>query len=93
MIDKLLRESSVAEEFIEEGFKRGIERGRQEGEARERDEGVRAAVKLLLQGRFGTLDAALLAAIERADKATLEQVLLHAATDTPEELRARLGVG
>lgn len=81
MIDELLRESSVAEEFIEEG--------RQEG----RELGLREAVRLVLQGRLATLDHALVAAIERADEATLELVLLHAATDSPEQLRSRLGVG
>lgn len=39
----------------------------------------------------GALDPALLAVIAQADKATLEQVLLHVATDTLERLRARLG--
>jgi predicted transposase YdaD len=92
MIDELLRESSVAEEFIEEGFKRGIEQGREQGREEGRSAGVRDAVLLLLEGRFGALDPALVAAIERADKPTLEQVLLHGATDTSEQLRARLGL-
>jgi len=84
VIDELLRESSVAEEFIEEGFKQGREQGREQG--------MRMAARLALQGRLGALDQALLDAIERADEATLERVLLHATTDTPEEIRARLGL-
>jgi hypothetical protein len=77
MIDELLRESGVAEEFIEQG----------------RREALRNAVRLVLQGRFATLDAELLAAIARADEAALEAVLLHATSDTPEQMRARLGLG
>jgi hypothetical protein len=50
-------------------------------------------VRLVLQGRFAALDQDLLAAIERANEATLELVLRHGATDTPEQLRARLGLG
>jgi hypothetical protein len=77
MINELLRESSVAEEFIEQG----------------REEGLRDAVRLLLESRFATLDQRVLETLARADRATLEQVLLHAATDTLEQLRSRLGLG
>ncbi len=79
MINEWLRESSVAEEFIEQG--------REEG----RNQEARRMARLVLQGRFTTLDADLVAAIERADAATLEQALLHAATETLEQLRSRLG--
>lgn len=88
MIDELLRESGMAEEFIREG----MERGRQEGLERGRDETLRQSVRLALEGRFGTLEPELVAAIERADQAPLEQMLLHVATETPAQLRARLGL-
>ncbi len=66
----------MAEEFIEQG--------REEG----RNEEARKLMRLVLQGRFTTLDADLVAAIERADAATLEQVLPHATTEALEQLRA-----
>jgi hypothetical protein len=47
---------------------------------------------LVLEGRFGPLEQALVDAIGRADRATLEQVLRHATADTPEQLRSRLGL-
>ena len=45
MIDELLRESGVAEEFIREG----MERGRQEGLERGRDEALRQSVRRALK--------------------------------------------
>jgi hypothetical protein len=56
------------------------------------DEGMRKSVRLAMQGGFGPLDEDVLAAIQRADKATLENVLIHIATDTLEQVRARLGL-
>lgn len=76
MLDDLLRESSVVSEWIEEGMQQG----------------TRSTILRVLEGRFGAVDAALAAAIERADEATLAELSLHAGTDTLDQLRARLGL-
>jgi len=51
----------------------------------------RDAVTLVLGGRFGELPFDLTQAIATADREHLQDVLAHAATDTLDELRARLG--
>ncbi len=78
LLNDLLRESSVVADWLDEG--------RAEGRAA----GMRASVRLALQGRFGPLDEQLQAAIARAGEAALEGALMHIATDTLEQLRARL---
>jgi hypothetical protein len=77
MMEDLVRQSSIAEALIDEGM----------------SEGLRESVRLAVEGRLGALDEELRAAIERADQPTLRAVLTHIATDTPEQLRARLGAG
>ncbi|HLJ82434.1 MAG TPA: hypothetical protein VKT52_13165 [Ktedonobacterales bacterium] len=72
VIDEILKESSIAEVF--------------------REEGMRRTVHIVLEGRFGPLADDLLAAINGADEAALEQVAAHAATDTLEQIRERLGL-
>jgi hypothetical protein len=81
MIEDILRHSSVAQALIEEGRDEGL------------NEGMRESVRLVIEGQLGPLDDELRAAIERADQTTLRVVLAHVATDTPEQLRARLGLG
>jgi hypothetical protein len=76
MIDELLRESSVARLFIDEG----------------RTEGLRESVRIVVAGRFGAPDAQLQRAIEQADRATLETVLAHIGSDTLEQARSRFGL-
>ena len=80
MIDELLRESSLAELFIEEGI--------EEGERRM----ARRMTQAALEGRFGSLSAEIVAAIAAADEATLLDIVAHAATETLEQVRARLGL-
>jgi hypothetical protein len=43
-----------------------------------------------MEGRFGPLDPALLAALAEADAATLRALMPHLATETLDQLRARL---
>ena len=88
MIEDLLRHSSVAQALIEEGRDEGLRQGRDEG----LNEGMRESVRLAIEGRLGPLDEELRTAIERADQTTLRNVLAHVAADTPEQLRARLGL-
>ena len=80
MIDELLRESGIAQLFIEQG--------REEG----REEGERQMARLALEGRFGALSEDMLAALGSADEATLRDLVAHIGTDTLEQARARLGL-
>lgn len=61
-----------------------------EGRAEGRAEGLREAVRLALEGRFGALDADLLAALNAADEARLREVIAHVASDTLGQVRERL---
>jgi hypothetical protein len=63
-----------------EGVEEGLERGLEEGLERGRMEEKRAAVHRLVDARFGTMSEALSAQIEAADGATLDDLLLRAAT-------------
>ncbi len=76
MIDELVRQSSLFEEAKLEG----------------KLEGKREAIQLMLEARFGTLSADMLAALGAADDAALEGLARHAATETLEQIRARLGL-
>jgi predicted transposase YdaD len=76
MMEELLRESGVVQEWMAQG----------------RQEGGRQKAQLALEGRFGALDAEVLAALAAADEATQRDLVAHVATDTPEQMRARLGL-
>ena len=56
------------------------------------EEGVRHTTLLALEGRFGTLADDMRDAVQQADQATLEAVVGHVATESLEQLRARLGL-
>jgi predicted transposase YdaD len=81
VIDEILRESGFAEYFIAEG--------KAEGKA----EGMRQLAQVALEGRFGPLAEDVLAALQTADEAALRDVMAHVASDSPEQMRARLGLG
>lgn len=57
-----------------------------------REEGRREAARLILEDRFGTLDAAMLSRLQEADAATLRSLVTHLATDRWEQIRTRLGL-
>ena len=76
MIDDLLKESSVAQAFFEEGELRM----------------ARRMALIALEGRFGPLSDDLRAAINAADAATLQEIVARIATETLEQARARLGL-
>lgn len=85
-----LWEHSSLKEVLAEMLREQIhEEALQEG----RHEGMRESIRVVLDARFGPLDEALSSAIQRADEAALKDILAHAATDTAEQLRQRLGVG
>jgi hypothetical protein len=54
------------------------------------DQGVRKAIIRVLESRFGTLDNAVLVAIDRLDKQALDALLPHVASDPLDAIRARL---
>ncbi len=76
MLNDLLRESSVVEIFRDEG----------------RAEGERRMAQVALEGRLGPLGDDVLAALGQADEATVREVVAHVATDSWEQVRARLGL-
>ncbi len=76
MIDELLRESGIIQEFIEQG----------------RLEGERDFALVALEGRFGPLSEDVRAAVAAADEAVLRELVARLTTDSLEQLRARLGL-
>lgn len=80
MIDELLRESGIAQEFIDQGR----EQGRLEGE--------REFVLVALEGRFGPLSEDVRAAVSAAGEAALCEVAARLAIDSLEQVCARLGL-
>jgi len=80
IIDELVRQSSL--------FELAKEEGKLEGKL----EGGRAMVRVFLQGRFGAPHDDLIAALDAADEAMLHEIGMHAATESLEQLRARLGL-
>jgi hypothetical protein len=77
MLDDLLKDNSVADIL------------RQEGALSAR----RQMAQEVLEGRFGPLSEDMLAALRAADEETLRTLAVHLATDTLEQMRARLGLG
>jgi predicted transposase YdaD len=84
MIREILDESSVAALWREEGREAGREEGREEGQ--------RETLRLVLESRFGSLDAAVLKKLQEADAPTLRSLVTHLATDRWEQVRERLGL-
>lgn len=84
MIRDLLRDSSFVELWLEEGKAEGLA----EGEAK----GQRELVQTILESRFGPLDAAEVAALQLAEASLLRTLATHIATDSRDQVRARLGV-
>ncbi|HST89969.1 MAG TPA: hypothetical protein VLJ14_16470, partial [Ktedonobacterales bacterium] len=80
MIDDLLRHSSVAELFREEGMREVMR------------EGMRDSVRRVMETRFGTLDVAMTEAIEAATDDDLNDLVTLSAIGTLEQVRERLGL-
>ncbi|HEX8032544.1 MAG TPA: hypothetical protein VF510_01790 [Ktedonobacterales bacterium] len=76
MLDDLLKESNIGEVMHD----LAVERDRRE------------ALRLVLEGRFGTLPDDMIAAMNQRDGDALAELLRHAGTDTLEQMRARLGL-
>ena len=89
---EILEQSPLYRRWIAEAMARGRAEGEAEGEAKGRAAGVRGAVRTALLGRWGELPADVEAAVETASLDTLNNVLAHVATDSLEQMRARLGL-
>lgn len=57
-----------------------------------REEEACTLTRLVLEGRFETLDTELYQAISQADEPTLREVIKHTYRDSLEQIRARLGL-
>jgi hypothetical protein len=77
MVNELWQKSSVAQALKEEG--------RVEGRVEE----AREMAQIALEDRFGTLSDDVLAALKRADEATLKTLII---VKSLEDVRARLGL-
>ena len=53
---------------------------------------ARDYARIALEGRFGTLDEHMLAALRDADEETCKAILMHVSSDTLDDVRARLGI-
>ncbi len=76
MLEDIIRESSLAEEFRDEGIVVGMRDG----------------LRVVLETRFGPLDEKMLAAIQQLPGADLHELIALSAKGTLEEVRQRLGL-
>jgi hypothetical protein len=89
MSTEFLQEFPLFNTMMAEAEAKGEARGEARGEAK----GLREGARLSLEDRFGgALSAEVQRALDQADEATLKAVLAHIATDSLEQLRARLGL-
>ena len=84
MNTSIVEESPLYQEWVQQAKAIGVAEGKVEG--------MRTLVRRALEGRFGTLEADLLAAITTASPEALDAVVTHIATDSLSEIRARLGL-
>lgn len=82
MSTEILETSPLYREWVQKAQEAGMQQGRLAG--------MRDSVRLVLEGRFSTLDEQLLALLNVADETALMWVLAHVATDSLEHIRARL---
>jgi len=88
---ELIRESSVYRDLSAADIARGKAEGIEQGKAEGQSETAREAALLALRGRFGTLPEEIERAVASAPVEALFEVLAHVATDSLEQVRARLG--
>jgi len=88
----IIRRLFMSTEILETSpiYQRLVEQGREEGREQGREEGVRAAVLLVLRGRFDPLPFEVERAVGAASRAALEDTLRHAASEDLERIQARL---
>ncbi len=78
--------------LLHDVWEKMIAKGRVEGEALGKAEGMRLAIQQVLEGRLGPLSQDIVDAINARDAAQLSEIAPHAGTDSLEALRARLGL-
>jgi predicted transposase YdaD len=100
MSEKIVEESPLYQAWVAKsreegrlaGEATGEARGEAIGEAKGKLSGMRQAILRALEGRFGTVALDLVAAVQTADETTLDAAILHIATESLAELRARFGL-
>lgn len=90
LFERLFMSTEILQEFPL--FRDMMAEAEARGEARGKAEGLREAASLGLENRFGPLSADVQAALSQADEPTIKVILAHIATDSLEQLRARLGL-
>lgn len=90
MSSNTLELSPLYLKWREEARELGLEEGREIGHEAGVDDGLRNAATLLLRGRFGSVPPEMEQAIASASRGHLDNFMLHATTETLDELRARL---
>lgn len=91
-VDELVTESPIYQMWVSQAEARGEARGKAEGKAEGEAETARKAVRVMLEGRFGSLPSVLSAAIDAASVDALMDVLAHGAVESLDALATRLGV-
>ena len=84
VIDDLIKESGLADEWRAQGMAQGMAEGEQRM--------ARGMARAAIEGRFGALSDDLATAVQAADEATLLDLVGHISTETLEQVRARLGL-
>ena len=90
VVIELMKDPDVAKYWIDLAHAKGIDPERAAAYAQGRDEGIREAIRVLLEERFGRLDAEFLAALDRTQGTALTEILLHSQKDNLEQVRERL---
>jgi predicted transposase YdaD len=95
MLDTFIIESEWYQIILDRGTREGIEKGKEQGKAQGIEQGERLmALRLArrsLESRFGSLSQEIAAALDGADEAILEEIVLNATEDLA-QVRARLGI-
>lgn len=90
MSTELLDQSPLYREWVDKAKAEGLAEGEARGEARGEAKALRDSAHTVLEGRFQTLDADLLAALEEATPGALKETLRHITTDSLDQVRERL---
>lgn len=80
------------EQGLQQGQQAGLQQGRQHGEEHGKHEGLAPALRIVIERRFGPLTKEVTLALAAGDIATLENATPIAATGSPEDVRAVLGL-
>jgi predicted transposase YdaD len=87
-LDNFVRDNPVLHDVWVEVAEKGKAEGKAEGEIK----GARDTIRRVLEARFGSLSEEMLEALQAAELPRLEHIAEHAALDTLEQVRMRLGL-